>query len=95
MLRINRVDIEDDFFDLGGHSLLAVQLLSRIHRDLDVELPDSVIYADKLRISSLARTIELYRLGFGDQEGFESALAEIESLSDEEVARLLSEETAS
>ncbi len=94
LLRINRVDVEDDFFDLGGHSLLAVQLLSRIHRDLDVDLPDSVIYADKLRISSLARTIELYRLGFGDQEGFESALAEIESLSDEEVSRLLSEETA-
>ena len=55
--------IDEDFFDLGGHSLLAVQLLSRIHQELAVELPDSVIYGDKLRIDNLARTIELQQLG--------------------------------
>ena len=92
LLAIDEVGIDEDFFDLGGHSLLAVQLLSRIHQELAVELPDSVIYGDKLRIDNLARTIELQQLGVGDRSTYEAMLAEVESLSDEEVAALLAQE---
>jgi acyl carrier protein len=92
LLGLEEVGTEEDFFDLGGHSLLAVQLLSRIHRDLHVELPDSVIYAEKLKIENLARHIELQQLGVERQEDYAQLIAEIESLSDEEVAALLAEE---
>jgi FkbH-like protein len=92
LLAIDEVGIDEDFFDLGGHSLLAVQLLSRIHQELAVELPDSVIYGEKLRIDNLARTIELQQLGVGDRSAYEAMLAEVESLSDEEVAALLAQE---
>lgn len=92
LLGLDEVGTDEDFFDLGGHSLLAVQLLSRIHRDLHVELPDSVIYAEKLRIENLARQIELQQLGVVHEEDYEQLIAEIESLSDEEVAALLAEE---
>ena len=34
-----RVGIHDDFFELGGHSLLATQVISRVQRTFDVELP--------------------------------------------------------
>lgn len=92
LLGLRAAGIDDDFFDLGGHSLLAIQLLSRIHHDLGTELPDSVIYSEKLRIRNLARHIELQRLGVQDQADYQDLLHEIEALSDEEVAALLAEE---
>lgn len=94
LLGLDAVGIDEDFFDLGGHSLLAVQLLSRVHRDLGIDLPDSVIYSDKLRIAELARTVELFQLGVEDQAAYDAMLAEIDSLSDEEVAALLEKESA-
>ncbi|MET9323080.1 amino acid adenylation domain-containing protein [Streptomyces sp. NPDC003038] len=39
VLGIERVRIDDSFFDLGGNSLLAIRLTSRIRAVLEVELP--------------------------------------------------------
>ena len=39
VLRTERVSTEDSFFDLGGHSLLATQVISRIRRALNIDLP--------------------------------------------------------
>ena len=39
VLRADRISTEDSFFDLGGHSLLATQVISRIRRALNVDLP--------------------------------------------------------
>jgi amino acid adenylation domain-containing protein len=34
-----QISVDDNFFDLGGHSLLATQVISRVRRALNVELP--------------------------------------------------------
>lgn len=44
VLNIHRVGIHEDFFDLGGHSLLVGQLVARLRRTLQVELPVSQIF---------------------------------------------------
>ena len=38
-LPVDRVGINDDFFDIGGHSLLANQVISRVQQEFQVELP--------------------------------------------------------
>lgn len=39
ILGIERVGCNDNFFELGGHSLKATMLVSRVHKEFNVELP--------------------------------------------------------
>ena len=39
VLSVERVGVHDNFFELGGYSLLAIQLISRIQKEFNIELP--------------------------------------------------------
>src|SRR6185312_14925399 len=43
-LDVERVGIEDNFFDLGGHSLLAAELLAALQAEFDTALPARTLY---------------------------------------------------
>jgi FkbH-like protein len=93
MLNIRPVGIQDNFFDLGGHSLLAVQLLSRLKQELGVELSLEVIYGADFTIQELAKAIELRELEMAGADRYAELLAEVESLTDEQVRELLAKES--
>jgi amino acid adenylation domain-containing protein len=57
VLSLERVGIEENFFDLGGHSLLAAQIIHRINQAFDIDLPMRVIF-DQPTIAGLALSIE-------------------------------------
>src|SRR5581483_8394078 len=62
VLRLPRVGTEDDFFQIGGHSLLATQVISRVRRTLNIELPLRTLF-EKLTVASLASEVERVRRG--------------------------------
>jgi acyl carrier protein len=60
LLGIERIGIDRNFFQLGGHSLLGMQLLARIRRMFDVELPVRRLFEEPT-IAGLALEIEKAR----------------------------------
>jgi FkbH-like protein len=88
LLNVSAVGIYDNFFDLGGHSLLAVQLLSRVRQIHQVDLSLEVVYSGDFTVYALAQAIERDEA----EPEYQSLLAEIADLSDEEARALLAEE---
>ncbi|MGA2131161.1 MAG: HAD-IIIC family phosphatase [Bryobacteraceae bacterium] len=93
MLGVRPIGIHDNFFDLGGHSLLAVQLLSRLKQELGIELSLEVVYGADFTVAELAKAIELREIEMAGADRYAELLAEVESLSDEEVHELLAKES--
>jgi len=44
VLKLQRIGVEDNFFDIGGHSLLAVQIMTRIEKKMGKKMPIAVLF---------------------------------------------------
>jgi len=80
-LGVDRVGIDDGFFDLGGHSLLATQMISWVRETFEVEVPLRELF-ERPTVAALA---EVLKRSPGAERTAE-LLLEMSELSDEEVA---------
>ena len=80
LLKLETVGIDDNFFMLGGHSLLGTQIIAQITEMFGVDLPlRSLFEAPTIRL--LAAEVE------------QRIIAKLESMSEDEVLRLLGKTT--
>jgi len=89
VIGIDRVGANDNFFDLGGHSLLATQVVSRILDTLQVELPVRFIF-EAPTVRALSQRVADAVGGMDVANAVAATVLELEQLSDDEVAALLS-----
>lgn len=92
LLHVDRVGVYDDFFQLGGNSLTVVQLISAIHRTLNVEIPIKLIFDSARTLETQASAIARQQIAQADASSIAAALREMEDLSDDEVLELLESE---
>ncbi|MEV4482959.1 non-ribosomal peptide synthetase [Micromonospora coxensis] len=79
ILQVEKVGAHDDFFALGGNSLRGMRAMARIRAEVDVELPMRALFSSPV-VADLAAVIE------------QRIAAELDQLSDTEVAALLAAE---
>ncbi|RLP97414.1 non-ribosomal peptide synthetase [Micromonospora sp. CV4] len=79
ILQLEKVGALDDFFALGGNSLRGMRAMARIRAEVDVELPMRALFSSPV-VADLAAQIE------------QRLAAEVDELSETEVAALLAAE---
>ena len=88
---LQRLSVNDNFFELGGNSLLGIQLISRVRKEFQVELPLNTLF-ESPTVVGLATAISEMRLREKEAEEIERLLREIESLSPDELQATLAQE---
>jgi amino acid adenylation domain-containing protein len=78
VLAVDRVGIDDDFFDLGGHSLLAVKMLARVQQSLALDLGLPTVF-EHSTVRELAAVVNSALLGEATDDELAELLAEVEA----------------
>jgi amino acid adenylation domain-containing protein len=89
-LNMEKVGIEDNFFDLGGHSLLATQVISRICDTFQMEIPLRSLF-ESPTVTGLAAIMQTDSEQAIRVNKIATLLIKVASLSESEVEGILAE----
>ncbi|HYW05467.1 MAG TPA: AMP-binding protein, partial [Longimicrobium sp.] len=84
LLKVDTVSATDNFFWLGGHSLVVTRLMSSLRAQLGVEVPLRILYDTPVLAEQAARVDAI------QAAVVEAMMADLESMSDDEVRDALS-----
>jgi acyl carrier protein len=90
-LGLRPTSVDDDFFALGGQSLTLVRFLARVQEEFGLELPVDALFETDLTVAAMARLVTTTRLASVDADDLARALAELDGMSEEDLAALLAE----
>lgn len=90
-LGLHPATVDDDFFAVGGQSLTLVRFLARVQESFGVELPVDRLFDADLTAAAAARLISQAQLDAADDGELATILAEVEGLSEDELAALLAQ----
>lgn len=70
LLGVDRIGVEDDFFELGGYSLIAVRLFAKVRKRFDLEFPLSILFEAPTvaKLASLVRSELGLEMGDADSD---------------------------
>jgi amino acid adenylation domain-containing protein len=78
LLPVDRVGIDDNFFDLGGHSMLALRLVARIQDTFDVDLFLTAVF-EHPTVRELAEVVAVRMLEDAADDGLDALLDDLEA----------------
>jgi amino acid adenylation domain-containing protein len=85
LLEIEKIGVNDDFFQLGGHSLLAAQIVNRIRREYETEISLRSFLMNPT-IKQLAENIAFSKQFAGyDPQRLAALIEKVKRISDDEV----------
>ena len=88
VLGVDRIGIHDNFFDLGGHSLMVIQLMSRVRKSFQIELPLRDVFGAPT-IKEIADMLEARILAKASSEKIDQLLAQLEGIDEKKALELL------
>jgi amino acid adenylation domain-containing protein len=90
VLCIDRIGLDDNFFEMGGHSLMATQVASRVRESLSLDLPVRRIF-ESPAVGALATAILKDAPGRARIERTAELLLQLSRVSDEQADTLLAQ----
>jgi amino acid adenylation domain-containing protein len=94
LLHVERVGRQDSFFELGGHSLLAMQMATRIHQAIAIEVPIGMIFECatlqvlSTQVDALRRNHLIDRVS-DDESDMKELIDNVASMPDHDVQALI------
>jgi acyl carrier protein len=88
VLSLEEVGVDDNFFGLGGHSLNATQIITRVIRRFELELPVKSLL-DAPTVAQMAVVIMQNQAKKAGEAELNRLLAELEALSDQDARQIL------